>query len=710
MDRFAQKNTIKFWYVCALFVLIVLVLIGCQKSNDNPMTPVVTSPSENRMQVLDACETKFRELDGITTLQARQQLVVWLKSRPEFEAAGIATGENNVWARFTDGRFLMFINNRETVSPDERGGRVGYFLSPANPAGSNLVRELPTPLKVTLLNGMGTHYIDETGAVANIIGAAKTAYQVTKDKASVDNLKNIKDDAIFYLSTHGGGALLSRAPGDTVVSLGFWTTDSVTAANEARFADDLKNDRLGYVIAYNNDKVPRSAGVTEETHYAFTSRFVDQYMSFGENALICFSACSSFRESTGGETFRNSILKKPGVYVGWTQPVKSQNAYVAFQFLFDRLLGANGGSSTNFPIPKEDPPQRSFDIEAVYQDLLAKGLGSSVTVDEKGVITSSRLKIDNRTSADKKLILTPSIAYMDINETNSELSLYGIFGSDPLLNGGVTVNGTAATNIRWTPDKITCTIPYEGAGSAGDVVVKSRGHSSNPVPLTEWQIEMNVTEGTNLTVKADITLHLRADVHRSRKKPGEKDPTSPGQNDMEIYPLLRRPFANDSKATVTAAGSCTYACGCETNKFSRSGTKEYKILNVSSGEGLSAQFGWEKRDKLNLMISFTDQKAYTETTTTSGCSLPSTTNTNVLPYAFTAIEPSGSTISTPSFVFSNPSQFDFTIRAGSFPLIGTTSLNNCTCNATLALGKITWKASVPRFAPTDKTAARIAGE
>jgi hypothetical protein len=62
----------------------------------------------------------------------------------------------------------------------------------------------------------------------------------------------------------------------------------------------------------------------------------------------------------------------------------------------------------------------------------------------------------------------------------------------------------------------------------------------------------------------------------------------------------------------------------------------------------------------------------------------------------------------PELVFANPDQFDFTIKPGEkafAALYGET----CVCTGTTYTENTTikWKASIPKFAPTDKTPARV---
>jgi hypothetical protein len=551
-------------------VLLLTVLTSCDDDDQGNVTPNVESLSdEERIAALDACQNKFGELIAQNEATAPRQLVAWLKTQSYLSDAGYSREEQTVWAHFHDGRFIMFVNNLRRVTDGQQGGRQrqGEIDDVSIDSGAR-PRELPSQKKVSILNGMGTAFIDPTNAIKQIFAAAKTDYMIEQGEASVKNLKGIgSDHAIFYLSTHGGADSLKQVGGKKVeATLGFWTTDECTVENEKNFKDDLDNFRLGYMMAMNNQ--PSPGKVTIDKHYAFTAEFVKAYMHFGENALIYFTACNGFREKPSGVNFRETVISKAekqhAAYLGWTQPIYEGDGYVAAKFVFDRLLGANSPNApgTHFPIPQEDPYQRSFDVDAVLKDMASKGLNVSNVVEDDGTVVQAVFKCYNKIDPDTRFILTPSISYLEMYEYFEWLYIWGIFGDDPGVDQRtVTIDGVEAEVIDWSRDKIQCKIKPSGKGSAGDVIVKIRDHQSNPRRLTDWRGQLKYTRPSAGSYKETtlIDFHIRRDVGLYRKAPA----TSPEKVSPTIFPGPARDtkanytFGGDAKYT-TVSGNCTY--------------------------------------------------------------------------------------------------------------------------------------------------------
>lgn len=559
-------------------LLIIPLFLSCKpdESDDKDLGNVQLN-NEERIAALDECRDMFAKLEENNASDPEIKLVEFLKSRPYIAGAGIAKEEKNVWANFKDGRFILFVNNLQRVPEGQQGGRtstpesLNFYNSgdrvnkKTHPPSNARTEELPSAKKVTILNGMGTAYIDPTNAIRQIFNSSKTDYQLESAKASIDNLKKIgKDHAIFFLNTHGGADSLKVINGQVRPAvLGFWTTDSCSAANELAYQEDLNTYRLGYMVALNDQISPGK--ITKETHYAFTAEFVKKYMEFGENALIYFTACNGFRDSPSGLEFRQTIIDKAvndhAAYIGWTKPIYESDGYITTKFVFDRLLGANSSNGgTAFPIPTEDPKQRPFDIDAVMKDMETRGLNISDVTDE-GKVERSIMKCYSTIAEDNRFLLAPSISYVAVHELESKLHIYGIFGSDPGADGTVTVDGVPLSQIEWKKNEIVGTIPVSGKGAAGDVIVKVRNHPSNVVQLTEWQwkIEFSRSYAGTLKETTSMVLHLRADVHSFRKKP--HDVPSP-----YVLPFLPLPGmdsvqgirpANDSKGLYTSGGSGT---------------------------------------------------------------------------------------------------------------------------------------------------------
>jgi hypothetical protein len=156
---------------------------------------------EKRVAVLAALEAKFASLDWSNKTTAYQQLISHLKNLHQFEEAGISADEGNIWARFKDGRVLIFSNNRNpaaNTNPDNL--RISYETQ------SNARIGLPTSSSASLMNAAGNYYI---GGKTNLRGLANLfggkGYQISTLTGGVGKLIETQDEGIFYFN--GQGAL-----------------------------------------------------------------------------------------------------------------------------------------------------------------------------------------------------------------------------------------------------------------------------------------------------------------------------------------------------------------------------------------------------------------------------------------------------------------------------------------------------------------------
>ena len=479
--------------------------------NNIPVTtspPVTVLSDEDRLKVLDEC-AKFVELLGdLTSDVAQQALVQWLQTRPEFEAAGIS--DKNVWAYFYDGRIAMFVPNWKGAK--EEGGRLATPESPAadntTPSPAGRTQGVPQGSAVTLFYGLGKVFKDDRQSLKDLFTKSKTTYKVDLKAASIENLKDVKDLGVFYIDTHGGTARESQK--SNLGAFGLWTTNPVTPANEILYKADHNAYRVLYMYAVEDDtKKP-------VWHYAITKRFVNDYMTFAENAVLYIDACNG--TTLNAEPFRDLMIKKAtngkATYIGWTAPTSSTASVPTLWYIFDRLLGTHDTS-----VPMQDPDQRPFDVAAIFQDLKNFKMGVST---HGGVITY-------HTTATSKAILTPSIEYIDIWDYDSEMTIKGLFGEDPGKDGIVTVDGVSVP-VEWSDEFLICHLPHTGPGSSGDVVVSVRGNKSNVVPLSDWTIPLNVSfDQLGMTTEAILNLRIRADIHSYRSKPGESPRATAGR-------------------------------------------------------------------------------------------------------------------------------------------------------------------------------------
>ncbi|WP_276369483.1 IPT/TIG domain-containing protein [Chryseolinea sp. H1M3-3] len=572
-----------------LLISIGAVLIACSGSEE--ITPPTGTRDtiitiEERMAVFEACKKKSAELNNLEGLEDRITFLSWLATQPAFDSFGFA-GED-LYAIFVDGRVVLFVN---TPVDEHVGGRasVGGRSPTQYQANHSTGRteDIPKTKKVSLFNGLGKLFHNNVGSLKSIFAEADAGYQVEVKDATIENLKAVSGDAVFYINTHGGAGQLNRK-GGTQSIMALWTTQLVTDERDQLYKDDLNNRLICYMFATNDTKAC-------EFHYAITSSFVREYMSFGENCFIYLDACNGFNESIpGNATFRDRMIAKAtnemATLVGWTGP--TDNYVRTSQFFFDRLLGANAGGS----ISQEDPFQRPFDLAPVFADMRTEGLG----------VASGGVQLTYKTTLEREVLIRPIIESMKIDEYTSSLTIEGLF---PWDEGKVTVNDVAAVVTSWSPNGVTCIIPETGNGSVGDVVVtSSQGIRSNVVPLTEWIIKLNYASDDNGIKLAGVCdLRLRADIHPRRSSIGET-PTKPTYPDYS--PSSGFIFnAKGSSAVYTLTGRKYAVCdmtGCRVqlseSPTPKVGTVNYKIPG-DPNPPLFAMYNWSPEMK-SIKLSY----------------------------------------------------------------------------------------------------------
>jgi len=545
--------------------------------------PKLTLTDEERLAVLKECSQTVDLLGDLKQDAAREVLVAYLKSRPEFANAG--NEEGNVWAHFHDGRVAIFVPNWAGAEEDP-GGRKAT-VDPGRIASSSTMgrtSELPASNKGTLFYGLGRAFIpDDRPFLKSLFDKSHTKYKGNVDlqDATIENLRAVNDLGIFYINTHGGvGFLMPRS--DSVGLFGLWTMDTCSIASERTYLPELNSHMLVYMNAVDDD-VRKT-----EWHYGITNRFVShgRYMNFAADAFYYIDACNGMNGYA--DDFKTSMVKAAAngkaTYIGWTRPTSGEASDPAARFIFDRLLGTHDQS-----VPMEDPVQRPFDWPRIFDDLPSFNLGVSTH--------GGRLAYYSIYTTEP--MLTPTIKYIWMADYESTMVILGSFGGQP-ADGKVTVAGVAAVIHAWTPSMIMAEIPTKGDGSYGDVIVSVRGNESNKVPLSEWTIPMNVSvDDMGVTTEVILNLKIRADVHKYRTKPGEA-PKMIRPDSLEMLENPTRPgwiFNSTSTGTYSVGGSRQVTCtveGCTVRDtetvLNKSGNLAYKPLEA--GLGFKAFYKW----------------------------------------------------------------------------------------------------------------------
>lgn len=539
-------------------LLTVLLFSNCKKddeiikSPDDPGTDVpsdgegIEIEAEKKVEVFDKVNVFLNDLSWTDRTTAHQSIVAFLEAMPEIKKASYSEESDNVWAEFTDGTIYLVLNNRpnENNVPDPDYSNLRTDLS--NQRTQEMVWPvIPSSKKVYIFSGVGNYF--KSSRTGNDFlkylfqqDEEKTGYEPQIVDASIKNLKEIQDAGVFYFSSHGGYIRLNER--DSIY--GAYTSDNVDAATEKAYKADVKKRDLVYITAYN--KIENGKKIAE-THWGITSNFVKKHMKFPKHGIIYLDICQSFVVKDFWWSF-HSKSDATGTVLGWTDKVDDGDAYSTAAYFFDRMIAAN----TKYPVTKpEDPKQRTFNLPAIFNDMIKKDLGKSIPYREN---PGRVAYLTYHAAPNMGVILRPSISYMMVHEFMDWLIIWGEFGEDPGEgNREVTVNNVPVESIdEWDPAMLKCKIKSSGTGSAGDVIVKARGIESHPRTLTEWRGTIKYTRPSSGTVSEEATMniHIRRDIGLYRKAPGE----SPVKVPLSVFNHL----AKDSKGSYKMGGSVKY--------------------------------------------------------------------------------------------------------------------------------------------------------
>lgn len=474
-----------------VFVLCLMTsVLSCKKDSTNPIVPGgggaggATVSDTLKNAILDSVLAFASTLPHIDPEADNQSVLQFLHSRHEIQNAGIVQ-PGSVWGQFSDGKVFIYINN---LFPGNSAAPYMFPLARGSPGRG--INNLPSNTRVRLLNALGSPF---EPAASNTIQSLRSWFNsigytepLGAPDASVDALKQVQGDGVFYMSSHGGFA------GATDVEYAVWTTDEVNLSNDTRFKLDLDS---GYVIKLCCD-------IEHSAHYGITSKFVQRYMGFAPTSLVLFNACNS--DEAGFKAACQA--KNATVYAGWDKPINEFYMFDVVQYFFDRLLGVN-------QYQPEDPPQRPFYYSLVTEDmhLQNRDISNSPHYGTSHFLCTPAFMVNSGTS----LKLAPSILQVTpIASPGTTMDIDGLFGSD---QGTVVLGSTSLGIISWAPTKIRCTAPENG----GNLTVKVRGIKSNTTQLTQWhgQFDYTFTSRGSLQHHAVFDLTFWADVHSWRLLP-----------------------------------------------------------------------------------------------------------------------------------------------------------------------------------------------
>jgi hypothetical protein len=172
----------------------------------------------------DAVSEKFASLLQLNQDADSQALLEFIRGRPEFVSSGIDAGSSSIWASFADGERLVVGNTSIVPWQSASGSQPNPSISPpitintgappsaellapstsaSSPAAAQPIFDLPVSPKAHILSGVG---FPAAPFVATQIAQMLTDqnYAPAKGAATVEGLKQVAGDGVFYLVSHGG--------------------------------------------------------------------------------------------------------------------------------------------------------------------------------------------------------------------------------------------------------------------------------------------------------------------------------------------------------------------------------------------------------------------------------------------------------------------------------------------------------------------------
>ncbi len=528
----------------SLMVALAATMSGCAGESSGPDDIDEGGSSgpltdERRIATLREVINRIPALTGSDANARRQEMLAVLRGRPEFEEVG-EDEDGSLWARFTDGRLFVIIANRDALTQAEVDSIVADLdltSAPASPAGL-AAASLPGPPNGLPKSENARFYLGgEPPGYPTVIPwlqqiVKSRGYVITPGAGigTIDDLKNVSGDGIFYWTSHGGPG--RRRDGSR--GYGIASATQISVLNDIRYKQDWDSLRLVYTTRVTRNFLP-SWGVNDSlpAYYAITAEFVRRYMSFEKDSFIYLGACSAM--SPANIELAQAFADKGGVVAGWTSSFSSGKDAQTAMYVFDRLLGAN-------LYRPESPRQRPFDYVSIKANM--------APYDEESIGTAAGIPVISEFtflpgSNGISGLLAPSIQHMFMNEETGRLVLAGKFGSEM---GRAEVDGVARPVRRWSEDTVEIDIPVTGNGSAGNVVVYSRNRRSNARPLTDWRGDFFWTFAPgqgSLRFDGVIRVHFRADVHTFREE----------HRQQPKHRLVSFRCAPDTNGQVTASGN-----------------------------------------------------------------------------------------------------------------------------------------------------------
>lgn len=492
-------------------------------------------------------------------------LAAALRTLPALAEVGISTRLGNVWARFTDGQWLVVPNALEPT-PALATARTAVAAG-ALRRHALAAADLDTP---SLLVGQQYRQLDMLGAVPtdgsveaahlsqnwvdadtlptlrrmavgrgfNLPGVQVEAPPDSGLDNGIDGLRDVSGDGIFFLT-----AQCAQVGPDTAPRTYLGVRTAATDANRARLADELARGVIAHAV--------QLVGVDGQWHAVEGFAIAPEFPAL--NGWRFPDRCIAILNLAGAPALDDWLpgLLQAGLrhVLTWDTPMPWPRM-LAFADDLVQLNLATNRLDGSFVRQASVPPLRSYGMGETVQHLIDRGLAGAGSLGGLSYLQSGQAAL---------LVNTwlPTVDYVTFDEARGLMELVGQFGlpvdgepgfsaaaphptrtqpaqllfgeqgldrfPEPTLARAAdpVLRGTASrSRPDWLGGLLQLPVAEEELARGGYVQVLNGGRSSNAVPVTHWEIPVQMmTTVDALTLDCTVSLRLRADVHDWRLTP-----------------------------------------------------------------------------------------------------------------------------------------------------------------------------------------------
>lgn len=611
--------------------------------------PVAGTPFTlaQRLATLDAVRERVASLAAGAPTFDNAALVQALRALPGLDLVGSSPAVGNVWARFTDGRYLVVPNNLLPPAPTgqaqakplaaqrEQAAATGGDDMPAKLVAQqyrqlDMLGQVPSSSAVDAahlcLDWVDADTLPKLRKMA--VGCGFVLPEIQRSDPpdvgidnGIDGLQTVGGDGVFFITGCAAQVGDDATPRSVICS-----GSAATEANLARHELALARGLLVFAVAMRGVQ-----GSWEPVPcLAFGPEFVVEHRwRFPTESVAIFNLAGAPGLSDWVPTLYAAGVRH---ILAWARPVSWQRLLAFGDDLIQLNLATNNLDGRLRREPSE-PRLRSYGIGETLAHLQRRGVASD------GGAGDAVSYLQERQPALMVNSLLPTIDSVTLNENSLQIELVGQFGraavgnalssaaptqarlpamvvvgtrddgrfaepllaraADPLLEGW-----QALASPQWPGELLQTVLQRDDLARGGYVQVVNGGRCSNAVPITHWEIPIQaVTTIDELVLSLTVTLRLRADVHGWRLEPEgfARNGRSQGEMTASVH----------SRADYQASGSISHYDATTSTRTTITWSGSGGVSNAIGAFEVNASLTllWDSRETLFLSLNVASARA-----------------------------------------------------------------------------------------------------